>query len=1134
MFASLGLSVILAACNFSKVSRVEHETAAHEIGRPLAKADPTLATVRSTNLNSVYQKTVAIKTETDALNVIQEIETNVLVDKVIDNPGLNMEPTITTALTYYNAAMVQLLTLAPESEKASAQAEKYLAFVSLGCGPQLENCTRLKWVKRDPRTHTVLTHIAKLQDKKIAAKCDSAECEKNVENLFRTISLSFATNHQLKDIELYQLFAKRIHLYASQLEKKKDTEALKQQGVVFDAILANLSATEDEQIILPVVKAQPPWGYSRKKSMSFNFGSEKIFLVASKHLLYENNSLNSQLKQLILDEQKKPTADTTSVFKMAQDLSADPSTRLIFKNLKFDPSIFLNDSFYDEYFFMIDRLKQSHLNYDEVEAIWKGSKKNVDVLSKKVRDIARLELVNLVVKTNRYFSALLQTKNLPSNRLFVKSVDESRPLTDTWDQYFSQLSRLSNLLGQISTNSQLPEKEQQMIESSKNFIMSAKRNATFLSVYPNMLNLGYFMIKIDAKFTMKTWWGAEISIDPKTIVNFLLDGGFETPWYIFSGDMTPLNKSEILLAFDYALRLGSFEIFGQAKDEFGASKIDRFQFFHALKSTMDENIKSLTDTIEKMQKIETDSEGDQLLKMCSRKDFQGTQINIKLEEFEQYALLGDVSKGPISTAIRFYEASSNYYNVPASTGSEKSLSLRTALNNRFLQLRAMSLPLIENIKSLEIPEAEKKQLLAKVNEEIKSVQKKLGQYYTLALSNHHLIKNCTRRLLTAERERQFYFLKSEINYLSDVHDQMSLIFAEKDAAKKADLAKAAAEKLGFTSPEILMGTSFWFTKYALFKRLEHYSKNPSLRIRLEAIEPDDSTKNTLDAEKRTIPFIDPQSETPIDKDRFVRTGLSNFNSGGTNTVQWFRTSANMRLSMKKIESMIAIYRLGFDLGLQSTPVKYKERKLDPVTASEIASEGIDLARSLNITESEEKIMRLMSQSELVSMSDLQGYLFDASETEFNGILDNFFLMASRTQEDFDEAVRYYKERINTKRADSMIFPMDANIETGIHKIYHRLIKKDEALITDFIKAVRQAQPEVEKNPIRIVYRLLDGETGNKVYTPDLIAGGKSLLVDERKINALLDGIHDFHNRLTFRVYQSELPQTAPNTEGGEQ
>jgi hypothetical protein len=143
-------------------------------------------------------------------------------------------------------------------------------------------------------------------------------------------------------------------------------------------------------------------------------------------------------------------------------------------------------------------------------------------------------------------------------------------------------------------------------------------------------------------------------------------------------------------------------------------------------------------------------------------------------------------------------------------------------------------------------------------------------------------------------------------------------------------------------------------------------------------------------------------------------------------------------------------------------------------------------------------------------------------------------MASRTQEDFDEAVRYYRERINTKRPDSMIFPMDEKIEAGIHMIYHRLVKKDEALIADFIKAIRQAQVEAQKNPIRIVYRLLDGEGGNKVYTSDLISGGKSILIDERKINTLLDGIHDFHNRLTFRVYQSEISQLTPAADGGEQ
>ncbi len=1125
----LSFSFALSACNFSKVNRVEHEAAAPEVSQPTAKEQAQLVSLRSNNLTSIYQKTLAIKTAQDASSIIKELQTTVLTSEVLGNPKLNMEDNVASALTYYNEATLQLLNLAPDSEEAKAQSTKYISLVATGCTSDLENCTRIRWMKRDPRTHTVLSKIARIQDSKIADQCSAGDCNAELTNLFRTISLSFATNNQIKDTDLYQVFAKRIHQYAAILEKNGDTEGLKRQGIIFDSILANLTSAEDEKIILPIVKAQPPWSYSRKNSQSFNFGSEKIFLVASKNLLYENGALNPQLKKIMLDEQKGTNARKDSIYTLAKTLSQSQNTKHIFKTLNFDPSVFLSDSFYDEYFFMIDRLMGSHLNYDEVEAIWKGSKKNIELINKKIREIAKLELINLVVLTNQYFSALLQTKNLPSNRLFIKSIDESRPLTDTWDQYFSQLSKVSNLLGQISANNQLAASEQKTIESTKSFIIGAKRNAKFLSVYPNMLNLGYFMIKVDAMFTTKTWWGSEISIDPKTIVDYLLDGGFDQPWYLFSGDTNPINKSEIILAFDYALRLGSFEIFGQALDEQGKSKIDRIQFFKALKSTMDSNIKDLKDTIESMEKLEGDSDIDRVLRLCGTKDLSGLTMKMKLDDFAEYALFGSPSKGYIGYASKFYDVSSAYYNIPPSTAKTAVTSMRSLINSRFLQLRAMSLPLVENIRSLDIPEKDKQTLLDNVNGEIKDVTKMLGAYYALALNNHHLIKDCTQRLVREERKREFFLINAEKNFLNQIYDAMLALFNEKDAAKKVASAKTLAEKLNLASGDDLQANSFVSSKYDLYKRFERYSKDSSLTIKVDADPLDESTVTSLVSDRREVPFINLQTGQPLDRMAFIKSGLSLFNTQGANIIQWFRSSTNTKLAQRKLDTMIAVYKLGFDLGLQSTPVKYKERKLNPITAKDITKEAIDLARSLSISPEEEEILRLVGQYELFPMSDLQGYLFDASETDYYGILDNVFLMGTRVQEDLDEAARYYQERINTKREDAMIFPMDPKIEAGIHKVYQRLIKKDEALIADFVSGVREAQKDLEKNPLHIVYRLLEGTNARKVYSSDLIPGGNSILVDERKIKSLIDNMYDFHNRITFRVYKTELA-----TEQGDQ
>lgn len=1140
----LALSLSLSACNFSKVERVTHEGAIQDNKATGTDADPLdkkdrrssdidpvkINAVRSTDLSSIYQRVQGIKTEADALSIIQELGNGVLAPEIIDNPALNIEANVLSGLTYYNAAHIQLFSIKPLSESAARQMDQYIEFISKGCSENLDNCSRIKWAKRDPRTHQVLTQIATKKESGIPASCNSPECAKQLQGLYQIIAMSFATSNMNKNVDLYKVFTKRLHDYVAVLEKNKNTESLKQQGVLFDTIVNNLDEKEDVEIILPIIKSRPPWNFSRSSNISFNFGSEKIFRVASKNILYVNGKLNPDLQKMMLEEQKEmiidgkknPKANDT-IYLTAKKLKEDPSTTHVFKNLNFNVDPFLADSFYDEYFFIVERLRKDHLNFDEAEAIWQGSKKDLSVLIKKIQDIARLELVDLVVRTNKYFSVVLETKNLPSDRLFIKSVEDSRPLTETWGLYFSRLSKVSNLLGQIATNSSLSDEDRKKVDAAKNFIITIKRNVKFMSVYPNMLTLGYFMIKIDAMFTIETWWGAKISIDPKTIVNFLLDGGFENTWYIFAGDSSPLNKSEILLAFDYALRLGSFEIFGQAKDEAGNSKIDRLQFFKGLKSTMDENIKQLTDTIEKIQRVENESDTNLLLSVCQTPEFKGVQVNMKLETFEQYALFGDTNKGLIGTAAKYYESTKDYFNVPARSGSGKVYSLRDSLNNRFLQLRAMSLPLLENIKSMNIAESEKTILLQKVQSEIRDVYSKLQTYYMAALNNHHLIKNCTQALVKAERERQFYILNSEIKHFTDVYNAMLAVYNEKTPAKKSELAKSLESQVR-VSAEVLESDTYRYSKFDVYSRFKAYSSSPELKIKVQVDDPVSSTGDTLKADPRIVPFIDMQSNSPVSLERFLKTAMSSYNSQGTNTIQWFRNNTVHKLSQIKQESMIAIYKLGFDLGLQKTEVKYKDRKLKPILAEDIVNETASLALSLNIAPEEEKVMRLMGQFDLVPFSDLQGFLFDTTETDFYGVVDNVFLMTTRIQEDLGEAERYYKERLNTRRANSMIFPMNPEVEKAIHEIYQSLVKKDEALVADFIRGIRVVQQKFSQNPLKFAYRLIDEGNTQMIYDQSKITGGGSVLVDERKVKALNDTIFDFHNRRTFRVYSADLKQ----------
>ena len=135
--------------------------------------------------------------------------------------------------------------------------------------------------------------------------------------------------------------------------------------------------------------------------------------------------------------------------------------------------------------------------------------------------------------------------------------------------------------------------------------------------------------------------------------------------------------------------------------------------------------------------------------------------------------------------------------------------------------------------------------------------------------------------------------------------------------------------------------------------------------------------------------------------------------------------------------------------------------------------------------------------------------------------------ATRSSDDLSEAERYYKERLNTRNtkinssnsvnSSIMIFPMEENIEQGIHKIYKRLIDKDQSLIRDFDQAISQYEKTLSPEKLSFTYKLSPNQ-GQFVYSPTKISTAGSLLVDQRKITGNSNLLKDFHTRITNGHY----------------
>lgn len=1116
------IAAIVQSCNFKKVDRVNHDGAQKNETEIKLTMSTTEAEkfVKNADLTQIRNKVQNIKSESDATQALQDLESGLLKKEIIDDPALRNNDKVVEALSLYNFAIIKLLEVAPNSGAADAASNKYQILSLEGCSDVLENCTKVNWLKKDARSSKVLELLAMRIDRKMPETCDQPECENQLKQYYDLISIAFSTINMQNSIALKSLFLKRASQFAKfNVDKNKSLFA--RHGRIFENIISHHPVEEKSEYLEAIVKQFQPWSYTRLKPNTFAFGAEKIFAFAALHMMYDNKgALSADFKKAINTSQDEIDSKGTSFKQKLSILQSSPDSALIFKGLKVDITPTNSDSFYDEYFYMIDRLYRDHVDLEEVNSIWRGSKKDEKRLVDTMLIYLKVELISQMVNTNQYFTKILMYKNMTSDRLFRKTVDESQPLTQVWEKLFVRVDKISLFLSQ-----QIKGMNNSSAAGSENFkeanrlIRSIKRNTNFLSVYPNMLLLGYFMIHAEAGFKYQTWWGAEIDIDPKIIVNYLLDGGFREPWYPFSGDNAPLNKTEIIYAFYYALNAGAFETFSIIKDDKNNSVLDRTLFFkRALKKTLADYFKEIEDAITAMNQYrQGDSNMETLLKVCEheKNGVKDYTIPIKFEDLSTYALTGGSQRGIGKTAIGFYSQLDSYFYVSSENNAKDAqLTLRARLLDRLVQMKAMKVPLIENINQLNISDVDRKKMAADIEAEITEIESLLKKYLAQSLKMHREIDDCSERLVWMERERQTEIFNLEIAHLDRVYEAMKTLRATPDKDKETTL-KTLTKSLGLHSSETISGDSYVYSKLALFKRFETYSK--SLKPALDVEQPNSILEDSLKSDRvPAIQFIDVANNKPVDKNVFIASALSKLNSTGSNVIDWFKGVHSLDLYNRKIQSLISMYRLGVDIGMS-------DDKENSVQLSEIVEKSLAMAKFASIQEKEKPWMILMSQPELIKKEEYRAYIFDQTETEYRGILDNAYNKLTRANSDMDEAARY---ALDSRSKSTLIFEIPANIHKDIDQNYHELVKNAEKIVHDMNKAVCVADKKLKQSDLQITYRIENGQS--LVYSPTMIDGGSSVTLDLRRKQYMNSIVKDFFFRRANGFYKESFKESECN------
>lgn len=1117
---------VVSSCNFKKVDRVSHESGISPDGsdvvvstksEPVFDADKLEVKISEFDFSSINARLSSIKSSQDALSIIKDLEPVSINASVWSSPKVNFHPKVLESLTIYNKAISKLLVLNDNSDAIDSVLKKYQDMAFQGCNEKLENCKNVAWLRTDSYSAGILAGIVARLDKTFPEDCSAGGCNEKLKQYYNIMSVAFALANFQDHLDLKSLYLKRAIQYADLFKDKnsKDEARLIRHGRIFENILNSHPTNVKNDRLETIVKQFKPWAYSRLRANAFSFGAEKIFNYAAQHMMYSGmgSELSPEFMQAIQKIQNEGDTSGKSFKQRFNELAASADGKVALNGFRFDPKDIQDEGFYNEYFYMVDRLYRDHLNLEDVGNIWKGSKRDEKKLILTVLLYLRFEIISKLAATNQYFTKIMMRKDLTSESLFKKTVSDSEPLTQDWQKLFTRVEKLLLFLTQQTNFSPQPGLSDQIAQTSElsDYI---QYNTKLTSVYPNMLMNGYFMIVANAGIKFETWWGAEITIEPTIVVNWMLNGNFDQPWYAFSGNKAPLNKTEIVYALYYALNGGAFEVFSQVKDEKNKSVLTRVDFFSkALKKTVEEDLKKIDDATDEINQFRNgDKDVKIMLDICQKEATDPTknyEITMDLIDLQHYALTGGTTKGLGATAAKFYAGLRTYYAVSGQNDAKDSEdTLRAKLQGRLMQMKAMRVPMVDNINRMQVSVDEKTKMINGIDAEISAIEMKLKNFLELSISMHDEIQYCLSRLAWMERERQAQLFKKEIEYYTAVYNAMTKIREATEEKVKASLISSVMKDLGIKKKDSITGDFFSVSKLDLLRRLEHFSKQ--LKPSLKTNDPNSNDEDVLKTARIDIQFISFATGKPISKEEFVGSAMANYNTQGQSIVDWLKETHSIAPFERQLSSMIAMYRLALDLGIPQDSKLY----IQPI---KILEKTMEMVKYSNIQDWEKQWMVSMSQPEIIAKKEFRGFIFDDFEVNYSGVFDSVYNQATRLDSDLIEANRY---AIESKKKGALIFPIpEREIIQVIDQLYINQVKTAQRTLCEFDQAIVIAESTLKPIDLQIIYRMQNGSP--VVYSPSLISGGQSLGLDVRRTSQVNGNLKNFFREQSSNLYVEE-------------
>lgn len=826
----ISMTAILTACPVKNRPRQVHET--EKTWKPTqtpVDENVSAAAFATVDTKKMYDQLKSPDAAKSELGILKDLSRFVLNAKFVENAKFRTDR-MREMINLFNRAFLRMLDRRDHSPAFLKFKAEYWATVNAGCSEDMRTgCDNIDLFRDDAYFARIMVRfaqdfdtdlaneLAKFKDKNGLVqpeRCvqESKVCRDLLHQRYRRLAMATGKRNAYEDKEYAVSYMKHARVYALLIDRDRKAGTglsylAQVHSKIFESIIMHYDA---KNVCTPefkaLVDAFAPWTFSLKKADLFEHGTKKMFEFGSRCSLYKDASkteLSDSVKKAIADTQAETDSLGSSFF---AKVSSIPDKYFINMGMGADLKRLrdLNSSFYNEYFLVVDRLYREHLRPAEIEMILNNApiKRTAVEFPKTIETYLKVYMLDLVVQTNLHSNAIYN-RGIDSDNLFNVARNESTQMKTRWSELQTQADQLERAMTGFMRGANRFDK---ITEDVRSMIKSINRNIHYLSAYPAMIVMTYFLAKAKGNIVYK-YEGKVITIPSSSILDGFYDGDIEQVWFEYAKTNEALTRQMILYSFEFMLKTDALEIFAS----------DRAKFFNIIfEKYLDNDIHELRNSMQSAQQNIYGTNAFYSLKaICGYEAGKRAQpvMRINLPDLAHYTYAGIGETGALSIMQKYLKEPGDIV-----------LTLRKQTESRTVFVRAM-IDLIEKDlerRGLPVKDSPETQMGYAVLKQIETFRAENARDF---LGTHQEMFDCALRLKEVERRRTNRLYEEERKHLGEIFDMMKPLANIKDPAEHAAKVKEInmnyfkKEGSGYRFDEIV-DNEYYMSKYDLLMRMK--------------------------------------------------------------------------------------------------------------------------------------------------------------------------------------------------------------------------------------------------------------------------------------------------------------------------